>query len=141
MKNIFIFLFSLILFSGCSPKVTQNGQEATIIYQAFSRGYFLSVELQGNKLTVSKERDVEGKDLILNDAEAKELSALFQKITLADLETYKGPTEKRFYDGAAIANLTANQQGKVYKTPDFDHGNPPVEIAEFINKIVAFTEK
>lgn len=141
MKNILTFLFSIILFSGCSPKVTQNRQDATINYQAFSRGYFLNIDLQGNKMSVSKERDVAGKEIIMNDAEAKELSDLFQKITLPALENYKGPTEKRFYDGAAIANLTVNFQGKIYKTPDFDHGNPPVEIAELINKIVSFIEK
>lgn len=141
MKNIFTLLFSLILLSGCSPKVTQNWQDSAISYQAFSRGYFLNVDLQGNKLTVSKERDVTGKEIIMNDSEAKELSDLFQKMILADLETYKGPTEKRFYDGAAIANLTVNYQGKIYKTPDFDHGNPPSEIAEFINKIVSFTQE
>ena len=141
MKKIITFFLSFVVLSGCSPKLTPNINEATINYQAFSRGYFLNVEMQGNKVTVSKERDVKGKDLILNDAEAKELSDLFQKISLTDLETYKGSTEKRFYDGAAIANLTVNYQGKTYKTPDFDHGNPPAEIADFINKIVSFTDK
>ena len=70
----------------------------------------------------------------------KDLSNLYQKVTLNDLNYYKAPTEKRFYDGAAIANLSVNYQGQVYNSQGFDHGNPPVEIADFINKIVSFTE-
>ena len=120
--------------------MTQEVKESTITYQALSRGYFLNVEIQGNKMTIIRERESLGKDYVLNNSDFKEISRLYQKVTLNELENYKGPTEKRFYDGAAIANLTVNYQGKVYNSQGFDHGNPPVEIAEFINKIVSFTE-
>lgn len=140
MKKIITFILSLVLLNSCGPKMTQEVKESTITYQALSRGFFLNVEIQGNKMTIIRERESLGKDYILSNADFKEISRLYQKVTLNELENYKGPTGKRFYDGAAIANLTVNYQGKVYNSQGFDHGNPPVEIAEFINKIVSFTE-
>ncbi|WP_432672314.1 hypothetical protein [Flavobacterium sp. SM2513] len=140
MKKIITFILSLVLLNSCGPKMTQEVKESTITYQALSRGYFLNVEIQGNKMTIIRQRESLGKDYILSNADFKEISRLYQKVTLKELNDYKAPTEKRFYDGAAIGNLTVNYQGKTYNTQGFDHGNPPVEIAEFINKIVSFTE-
>ena len=121
--------------------MNQKIEASTVTYEAFSRGYFLRVEIQGSKIKVLRERETAGEERVLSNSDYEKLSERFQKLDLNKLADYKGPTEKRFYDGAAIANLTVNYQGKTYKTPDFDHGNPPAEIAEFINKIVAFTEK
>ena len=50
------------------------------------------------------------------------------KIDLENLPNLKAPTEKRFYDGAAIANLNIIYKGKKYQTSNFDHGFPPMEI-------------
>jgi hypothetical protein len=44
------------------------------------------------------------------------------------------PSEKRFHDGAAIANLKVTYKGKTYETTDF-HGFPPKEIQQFVAKI------
>ena len=140
MKKLFTFILSLVLLSSCGPKMTQEVKESTITYQAVSRGFFLTVEIKGNKMVIIRERGSLGKDFILSNADFKEVSRLYQKVTLKELNDYKAPTEKRFYDGAAIGSLTVNYQGKSYSSQGFDHGNPPVEIAEFINKIVSFTE-
>lgn len=140
MKKLFTFVLSVFLLSSCGPKMTQEVKESTITYQALSRGFYLNVEIKGDKMTIIRERQSLGKDYVLSNADFKEVSRLYQKVTLKELENYKAPTEKRFYDGAAIGNLTVNYQGKIYSSQGFDHGNPPVEIAEFINKIVSFTE-
>ena len=140
MKKIITFILSLILLSSCGPKMTQEVKESTITYQALSRGFYLNVEIKGNKMTIIRERQSLGKDYVLSNADFKEVSRLYQKVTLMELNDYKAPSEKRFYDGAAIGSLTVNYQGKIYNSQGFDHGNPPVEIAEFINKIVSFTE-
>ena len=39
------------------------------------------------------------------DANWSDLVQLFVKLDLEKLSTYEGPTQKRLYDGAAIANL------------------------------------
>ena len=140
MKKLFTFILSLVLLSSCGPKMTQEVKESTITYQALSRGFHLNVEIKGNKMTIIRERQSLGKDYVLSNADFKEVSRLYQKVTLMELNDYKAPSEKRFYDGAAIGSLTVNYQGKIYNSQGFDHGNPPVEIAEFINKIDSFTE-
>jgi hypothetical protein len=55
--------------------------------------------------------------------------------------TLKDPTQKRFYDGAAIADLKVRYQDKNYETVNFDHGFPPAEIENLVNKIVALADE
>jgi hypothetical protein len=69
------------------------------------------------------------------------LIALFEKTNLEAFPDLKDPTQKRFYDGAAIAGLKVRYQDKNYETKNFDHGNPPVEIENLVNKIVALADE
>lgn len=140
MKTIITLFLTTLMFSSCAPKMSQEMKESTLTYQALSRGFYLNVQIQGNKMTIIRERETLGKDYVLSNVDFKAVSELYQKVKLKELIDYKAPTEKRFYDGAAIASLSINYQGKIYNTQGFDHGNPPVEIAEFVNKIVSFTE-
>jgi hypothetical protein len=59
---------------------------------------------------------------------------------LDEIPTLKDPTQKRFYDGAAIANLKIRYQEKNYETTDFDHGFPPAAIEKLVNKIVSLAK-
>jgi hypothetical protein len=59
----------------------------------------------------------------------------FQEVDLEEIPNLKAPTEKRFYDGAAIANINIIYKGKTYESNGFDHGNPPLEIEKLVNKI------
>jgi hypothetical protein len=71
----------------------------------------------------------------------KELSSYLNSVNLEKLSTYKDPTQERFYDGAAIANMKITSNGNEYQTVDFDHGKPPVEIEKLVNKITSFGSK
>lgn len=62
-------------------------------------------------------------------------------VDLAKVNDLKWPTEKRFYDGAANANVTFVSNGVAYSANGFDHGFPPVEIEKLVNKIIKLTEK
>ena len=140
MKLLFALLVPF-LFLNCATKSTQKMQESTITYEAMSRGYYMKAEIIGNKMTVARDRDSGSVACLLSEKDIKELDKLFQEVNLKEIETYKSPTEKRFYDGAAIGTLNVSYHGQNYKTEAFDHGNPPVELEKFINKIVSFTEK
>ena len=65
----------------------------------------------------------------------------FGKINLEEIPKLKDPTQKRFYDGAAIANLKIRYQDQYFETTDFDHGFPPKEIEKLVNKIVALAKE
>ena len=88
-------------------------------------------------VTVSKDRS--GKDepvtTKISDADWKELVGYFETINLDGLSSLKTPTEKRFHDGAAIANLKVIYKDKTYETNAFDHGYPPAEIKKIVDKI------
>lgn len=140
MKKFATLFLSIVLLSSCGPKLTQEMQNSTITYEALSRGFYLNIQIEGNKMIVMREREKKGIEYILKNSELNALEKIFQKIDIENLQDFKGPTEKRFYDGAAIANLSVNYQDQIYTSQSFDHGNPPTEIADFINKIISFTE-
>ena len=79
--------------------------------------------------------------MAISDSDWKDLVAEFQKIKLEEVPNLKDPTQKRFYDGAAIANLKIRYQDKNYETVAFDHGMPPAAIENFVNKIVSLVKE
>lgn len=140
MKLLFALLVPF-LFLNCATKSTQKMQESNITYEAVSRGFYMKAEIQGSKMTVVRDRNSEPVACVLSEKDIDELDKMFQEVNLKEIESYKGPTEKRFYDGDAIGTLNISYKGQNYKTEAFDHGNPPLELEKFINKIVSFTEK
>ena len=147
MKTITILITILITFASCNcqkktveaTSLVTNKQTSTmkLVYEANTRGFYQKIVVQNQKFTVSKDRD--GKDVPaaqkISNSEWKKIIEAFQVVDLEAIPNLKSPTEKRFYDGAAIANLKITYQGKTYTTPAFDHGNPPVEIEKLVNKI------
>ena len=141
MKLFTMIFLTLFLAKGCDRQLSDEMKKSTIEYQAISRGFYLNINIQDERLKMTRQRDGETKEYELSNQDWIDLANLYKKIQLEKLPTYKDPTQKRFYDGAAIANLRVIYEGKTYETIGFDHGNPPVEIAEFVNKIVSFSDK
>ena len=100
-------------------------------------------EDHNQEISVSRERDSSDKGATskISDADWNELIGYFEKIELDSLSTYKDPTQKRVYDGAAIAELIINYKEKEYQTKNFDHGYPPIEIEKFVNKLVSLVKE
>jgi hypothetical protein len=140
MKTITMIFLSLFLTKDCSQKEKEEMKKATIEYQAISRGSYVNIQIQNETLSIVRARDEKAKSYQLVKEDFKELADLFVKIDLNQLENYKGPAEKRFYDGAAMANVRIVYEGKVYQSQTFDHDSPPVEIEAFVNKIVSFVK-
>ena len=68
------------------------------------------------------------------------LNSLLETINLEQLPNLESPSDNRFVDRAAIANLTIHFKGETYKTEGFDDGNPPREIAELVKEILSMSE-
>ena len=77
----------------------------------------------------------------ISDADWKALVDAFSKIKPERLPELVPPTEKRFYDGAAIAKLKITHNKMAYETTDFDHGEPPAEIRELVNRVLALVKE
>ena len=140
MKAIGMILLTIFLGKSCSNEVQNDINNAVIQYSAMTRGFHLKVIITNQMATISKGRTPETmsqKQVKISDADWNELLVLFEKTNLEAFPDLKDPTQKRHYDGAAIANLKITVDGVEYKTVDFDHGNPPKEIKNLVNKIIS----
>jgi hypothetical protein len=141
MKLFSILVLSLVLSKGCTDDQQQTMESATIEYVAKTRGFSQSIIINNKAYTFS--RNVRGKDTLVQgtiaDTDWNNLILAFQEVSLDDLPNVKAPTEKRFYDGAAIAQLKIIYKDKSYESNTFDHGFPPQEIEKLVNKINSFT--
>ncbi|MFY7987658.1 MAG: hypothetical protein ACOVNP_02160 [Flavobacterium sp.] len=144
----FLAAILFVFFVGCKPTKTnvnnhQNNHIPVIKYEANARNFVLNIKVEHQMLFVSRARDVKDyqEKITLSDADWKEIVMLTKALDLAKVKDLKWPTEKRFYDGAAHANITFVFEGKEYPANGFDHGYPPVEIEKLVNKIIKLTEK
>jgi len=143
MKVITIILLSVFLVKSCSNQAQNDIANTTLQYTASSRGFFQKIVVINQKATISRDRNGEKfpEEIAISDKDWKEIISYFQKIDLEKVPTLKDPTQKRFYDGAAIANLKVRYQDKNYETTDFDHEFPPTEIEKLVNKIVSLAKE
>lgn len=153
MKTITTILMTvLITITSCNSqkKVAESTAskdkqttDLQFVYEATTRGFFQKITIKNKEFFVNKDRDSKqlGTSEKISDADWKELTGYVNAIKLENLETFKDPTQKRFYDGAAIGSLVIISNGKEYKSNSFDHGTPPVEIEKLVNKINSFVPK
>lgn len=143
MKVFTLLVLTIFMAKGCSQEAKNDIANAKIVYTANTRGFYQKITIQNQEISVSRERDSSDKGVTskISDADWKELVGYFEKIELDSLSTYKDPTQKRVYDGAAIAELIINYKEKEYQTKNFDHGYPPVEIEKFVNKLVSLVKE
>ena len=114
---------------------------AVIEYEAQTRGMYQKVLVENQTVFVAKNRDEKPVEVKISDEDWIVLTTEFEKLDLEAIPNLKAPTEKRFYDGAAIANLKIIYKGKTYETKAFDHGFPPSGIKKIVTKLVSFTQK
>jgi hypothetical protein len=141
MKIAIALFLSIVVISSCSSQKNTDMNTAIIEYSAQSRGIYQKVLVENQTIFVSKNRDEKPLETNVSDADWKVLTAEFETLDLEAIPNLKAPTEKRFYDGAAIANLKITYKGKTYETKGFDHGYPPAEIKKLVNTLVSFTQK
>lgn len=158
MKNlIYISSLTIVLLSCKCPKkgikstketnVIENGVKEssipTILYEANARNFVLKLKVENQILYINRHRDIIGYEsqIKISDNDWKEITDLVKNVDLNKVKDLKWPTEMRYYDGAADANVTFISNGIEYPAKGFDHGHPPLEIENLINKIVKLTEK
>jgi hypothetical protein len=140
MKLISCFLLSLFLSKGCVNQSKQDFSKSTLTYTAETRGFYMQITIKDKELRITKDRETRlpSVQLQLSKEQQKKVLSYLKAIDVAQLAQLKAPTEKRFYDGAAIGNLSVSHNGETYGTSGFDHGNPPVEIEQLVTFMNAF---
>jgi hypothetical protein len=143
MKALIMILLTILMAKGCSQETKNELVNTKIQYIANTRGSYKKITIQNQEISISKNRNDEGngETTPISDSDWQKLAVLFSKIELDRLNIYQGPTQKRFHDGAAMATMTIIYKDKEYQTTSFDHGTPPVEIADFVNKVVSLVKE
>ena len=139
MRVFTMILFTFFIGKSCNNQAQNDIANTTLQYTATTRGFLKKIVVINQKVTISRDRnrEISPEEITISDKDWKEIIGYFEKIDLEKLPTLKDPTQKRFYDGAAIANLKIRYQDKNYETKDFDHEFPPKEIEKLVNKIVS----
>ncbi|WP_396171675.1 hypothetical protein [Flavobacterium sp.] len=143
MKLFAAILLTVFLSKSCEGQTKNDLKLAAIEYTASTRGFYQKITVENQMVSVSKDRSGTEKPIVtkISDKDWKELVGYFESLNLDSLATLKAPTEKRFHDGAAIANLKVTYQDKSFQTEAFDHGNPPEAIKKIVDKINTFAKK
>lgn len=141
MRLLSLLLLTIFIGTSCSSQKTSDMTSTQMEYSAMSRGLYKKIVVQNKTVSVTNGRNTEAVESKIDDAKWKQIVAEFSKINLESIPTLKGPTEKRFYDGAAIGNLKITQNQKIYETPGFDNGYPPKEIEKLVNLLISFMKE
>ena len=117
-------------------------QNMIISYSAFTRGTNKKITVSKSEIIVENSSAKTPKIKLPCSAEDWEhISTLISKIDTKNLMNLKPPSTKSYSDAGLAANLKISIADKMYATQDFDHGNPPKEIAPLVNKLLSFIEK
>lgn len=157
MKAITILATFLITILGCNCQkaVTQSEAKATQTnkementqnemvyeYEAMTRGFYTKTTITGNQASITTSRDKTPVVVSLSASDMEKLNKLAQATNLENMANLKAPSEKRFYDGATTATFTITNKSSSYRSTEFDGGNPPAEIKEIVDFVVAIREK
>ncbi|MDQ6470141.1 hypothetical protein RB619_05760 [Flavobacterium sp. LHD-80] len=141
MRILSLLLLTIFIGTSCSSQKKADMTSAQIEYSAVSRGVFKKIIVQNKIATVTNSRNAEPVEKKIDETKWKQIVAEFSKVNLDNIPNLKAPTEKRFYDGAAIGNLKITQNQKTYETKGFDNGFPPKEIEKLVNLLVDFAKE
>lgn len=156
MKLLFSLLTIFMLNKECEqPKTSDDAistvntetskemQENMIItYEANTRGFYEKIWISKDSTSFTNDRNgIEKVSRSTSTKEWSELMTIINSVAISDIPKLEAPTSKRFYDGAAIANLTVTTPKEEIKSNSFDHGEPPKEIEALVNKVISIKEK
>lgn len=141
MRIISLLLLTVFIATGCCSQKKTDMKSTKIEYSALSRGFYKKILVENESVSVTNARDGQPVESKIDAAKWNAIVAEFDKVNLENLPNLKAPTEKRFYDGAAIGNLKITTNGKTYETKGFDNGFPPKEIEKLVNLLVDFSKE
>jgi hypothetical protein len=142
-RFLILFTVTLLHFACSETKSVVIENVPTVYYEASSRGYFLSLKVENKIIYIYKDRNSKeySDKLVLSEQDWSEISTLAKGVDLEKVKDLKWPTEKRYYDGAAHANIIFESKGVNYPANGFDHGFPPLEIEKLVTIITKLAEK
>jgi len=141
MKILSTFILVLLMAKGCTnSELKKESENISFEYEANTRGSYRKVIAKQDTVYTIKSRGGEAVEKKLSKGDWNSLLNLLSKVDAEKIKDLKAPSEKRFYDGAMIADLKIIYKDKTYESSSFDHGNPPAEIKDLVNKILEVSD-
>lgn len=141
MKIISTFILVLLMAKGCTnSELKKESENISFEYEANTRGSYKKVLAKQDTVFSITKRGGEAVYKKLSKSDWNSLLNLLSKVDATKIADLKAPSEKRFYDGAMIAGLKVIYKDKTYESSSFDHGNPPAEIKDLVNKIIEVSD-
>lgn len=143
MKKLIAILTITVVTIGCTSQKRNLSATTNLLveYQAVNKGFYKKITIENDTLFLKKDPNIKPVFRKLSKRDKKNIAKGIDALDLEKFKNLKAPSEKRFYDGAAAANLKVIKSNKSYETPFFDHGTPPEYIKEMINTLEKVAEK
>ena len=109
-------------------------------YLQQSRGNFQSIKINKKTISIQNKRAGDIIKIKCHDEQWQKLVTEIENVKLENIPNLEAPSQKRFFDGAAIAKLKVIYEGKTYETSSFDHGNPHPAIANLVKEILSIAQ-
>ncbi len=141
MKQLALLFLILTISKSCSQSTEREQVLNSMVYSAMTRGSSYQCNIDKNNISiVVSGTSNQNKSRALQLEEWEELKEALNKITLAEIHNFEAPTEDSAFDGARIAKLLIESDGKFYESAAFDEGVPPEELKSLIDMILALAE-
>ena len=139
MKILLLVLSLVMLDHSCKEsKINQN--TISVEYSEASRGSYKLITINKKMVSVINQRNTKPTNKTCNEEDWTNLMEALKTIEIKNIPNLKAPTEARFYDGAAIANLKIIYNDTTYESQSFDHGSPPKQIEPLVKVILSISE-
>ncbi|WP_299556757.1 META domain-containing protein [Seonamhaeicola sp.] len=118
---------------GASPSVLFE-------YLQHSRNSFQHIKINRKSVSVQNKREGDLTGIVCTKEQWQKIMEASENVKFENMPLLEAPSQKRFFDGAAIAKLKVTFDGKTYETPSFDHGNPHPDIANLVKEILSIAQ-
>lgn len=139
MKFLLILLSLVFVDNSCSSSKV-NQESISLEYATQTRSAYKSITINKKQVSTLNKHGAKPTNKTCSDADWSKLIKELKKVDVKNIPNLKAPSEDRFFDGAAIANLKVIFNGQVYESQSFDHGNPPKDIANLVKEILSISE-
>ncbi|WP_248724806.1 META domain-containing protein [Seonamhaeicola sp. ML3] len=141
--NLFSVKGDTLIFSNGDRvlmEATKQDLAISLEYNQHSRNSFQVIQINEKSISVQNERNGSITKMGCTDEQWDKLINLIKTINIETLSSLDAPSQKRLFDGAAIAKLKVTLNGKTYETPSFDHGNPNTAITNLVKEILSIAQ-
>ena len=114
-------------------------QKPLAVYESHTRGSHFTATVYDTYVTVIKVYKGKPNRIEVEQKDIDDLKKIISKLSLKEINTYEAPTQKRFYDGAAIATISVFNNDEKFSSQAFDGGFPPKPLTELVNKVLSLS--